>query len=485
VAEIRLPKNWKPRHYQEPLWYYLRDGGKRAVACWHRRSGKDEVCLNTTAAASFERPGNYWHMLPEYSQARKAIWDAVNPHTGQRRIDEAFPHEVRRFVREHEMMIGLLGGSTWQVVGSDNYNSLMGTTPAGMILSEYALSNPAAWGYLSPILEENNGWAAFISTPRGKNHFHGMCTTAQREKGWHYSLLTNDDTRVFTQEQLNGKLRELCDIHPEAYARSLWLQEYYCSFDAAIPGSIWGDCIDRANSEGRIVDFDIDPGFPVYTGWDLGRTDDTAIWFYQFNGNKIDVIDHFASPLMDISNEDEPKKGLVQTLRQKAKAGRYRYARHWLPHDARPRTLAAGGKSILQQFLDAAKKYPDLGDFAIVKRLDRQEGIQAARATFPHTRFHKTNTKTGVESLRHYHRIWDDEKKMFDDNPAHDWSSHDSDAWRSVALSWKYPKQPQGPEESVQDALMRESVNALSFGAMKKRHLSKMRARRQQLFPSS
>ena len=421
TKRLALPFNWRPRPYQEGLWYYLRDGGKRAVACWHRRAGKDEICLHTSAAAAMERPGNYWHMLPEYSQARKAIWDAVNPHTGKRRVDEAFPHEIRRFTREHEMMIGLGNGSTWQVVGSDNYNSLMGTTPAGMILSEYALSNPSAWGYLSPILEENNGWAAFISTPRGRNHFHGMTLTAQREKDWHYSLLTNDDTKVFTQEQLDSKLRELMDIHPAQYALSLWKQEYFCSFDAAIPGSIWGDCVERAKNEGRIVDFDIDVSQPVYTGWDLGRTDDTAIWFYQFCGTQIDVIDHFSSAMMDINNEVEPKNGLVQMLLAKAKQHGFRYQRHWLPHDARPRTLAAGGKSILQQFHDARDKHPELGDFAIVKRLDRQEGIQAGRATFPHVRFHATNCARGLLSLKHYHRQWDDDKKMFTDDPVHDW----------------------------------------------------------------
>lgn len=425
-----------------------------------------------------ERPGNYWHMLPEYSQARKAIWDAVNPHTGKRRVDEAFPQEIRLFTREHEMMIGLQGGSTWQVVGSDNYNSLMGTTPAGMILSEYALSNPSAWGYLSPILEENNGWAAFISTPRGRNHFDGMCNTAKRERDWHYSLKTNDDTGVFTEEQLASKLRELCDIHPEQYARSLWLQEYFCSFDAAIPGSIWGDCIERAKKEGRIVDFDIDPDNPVYTGWDLGRTDDTAIWFYQFNGPKIDVIDHFASPMMDIYNVEEPKNGLVQMLLAKARHDSYRFKRHWLPHDARPRTLAAGGKSILQQFHDARGKHPELGDFAIVKRLDRQEGIQAARATFPHVRFHATRCEKGLLSLKHYHREWDDEKKIFTDQPQHDWSSHDADAWRSVALSWKFPAEKQGPQATPVDKLMKQSVNNMSFGAMRKKHFRKMAAKR-------
>lgn len=462
-----------------PLWNYLRGGGKRAVACFHRRAGKDEVCLHTTAAAAFERVGNYLHFLPEYSQSRKAIWDSVNPHSGKRRIDEAFPKELRSFTREHEMMIGFVNGSTWQVAGCDSYNSLMGISAAGMVFSEYALSNPAAWGYLSPVLEENNGWAVFISTPRGNNHFKGMCTTAQREKGWFYSKLTNDETHVFTQVQLDSKLRELCDIHPEQYARSLWLQEYFVSFDAAIPGSIWGDCLERADREGRIVDFAVDPANPVYTAWDLGRTNASAAWFYQFNGGKIDVIDYFAASFMDIDNAEEPKKGLVQVMLSRRESFGAKYERHWLPHDARPRTLAAGGKSILQQFHDAAEKHKELGSFAIVKRLDKQEGIQAARATFPHVRFHKTNCKMGLEALKHYHNEWDDEKKMFKDQPEHDWASDGSDAFRYLSLSWKQPRAAQSPEAPLTDRLAR-TVSNQTFGSMKESHFAKQRALREQ-----
>ena len=85
--EITLPNQWRPRGYQRRLWNYLEGGGKRAVAVWHRRAGKDEVCLHWAACAALQRVGNYWHMLPEASQARKAIWDAINPHTGRRRIE--------------------------------------------------------------------------------------------------------------------------------------------------------------------------------------------------------------------------------------------------------------------------------------------------------------------------------------------------------------------------------------------------------------
>jgi hypothetical protein len=106
--DIILPNRWEPRDYQRRLWSYLEGGGKRAVAVWHRRAGKDEVCLHWTACAALQRIGNYWHMLPEASQARKAVWDAINPHTGRRRIDEAFPRAIRLGQRDEDMKISLV-----------------------------------------------------------------------------------------------------------------------------------------------------------------------------------------------------------------------------------------------------------------------------------------------------------------------------------------------------------------------------------------
>src|SRR6478752_3703950 len=143
MPEVILPANgWRPRDYQMPAWAAMERGVRRLALEWHRRSGKDDVALHWAARCAMLEPATYWHMLPEASQARKAIWTAVDPHKGKRRIDIAFPKEIRKTTREQEMSIEFISGSLWQVVGSDNYNSLVGAPPRGVVFSEYALADP-------------------------------------------------------------------------------------------------------------------------------------------------------------------------------------------------------------------------------------------------------------------------------------------------------------------------------------------------------
>src|SRR4051812_14449654 len=194
LMDITLPHNgWLPRGHQMALWNYLQAGGRRAMAVWHRRAGKDEICLHHASCAAFKRTGNYWHCLPEFLQGRKAIWTAINAHTGKRRIDEAFPPVIRETINDNEMFIRFINGSTWQIIGSDRYDATVGAGVAGITYSEWALANPSAWAYHRPMLAENNGWAAFITTPRGHNHAKSMYDHAKSSKDWFCELLTAQD----------------------------------------------------------------------------------------------------------------------------------------------------------------------------------------------------------------------------------------------------------------------------------------------------
>ena len=166
---ISLPFNWVPRQYQRNVWRYLEHGGKRANLVWHRRAGKDDLAMHWTSVSAMTRPGVYWHMLPQSEQGRKAIWRAVDAHKGQRRIDLAFPAEIRKQTRDQEMNIEFLNGSIWQLVGSDNFNSLVGSPPVGIVFSEWALADPQAWSFS-------------LADPRGKRRLGYFCYYTARTK---------------------------------------------------------------------------------------------------------------------------------------------------------------------------------------------------------------------------------------------------------------------------------------------------------------
>jgi len=425
VTRIRLPhNNWRPRPYQMGLWRYLENGGRHAEALWHRRAGKDEILLHWGAVASHQRVATYWHMLPMASQARKAIWEAINPHSGKRRIDEAFPHELRETTRENEMLIKLKVGSTWQVVGSDNFNSLVGSPPAGVVCSEWALANPSARAYLRPILAENGGWQAYITTPRGKNHAYNTFAAAEADmragKDVFAERLSVFDTKAMDAETIERERAAYIADYGQDAGDALFRQEYLCDWDAAILGAYYGAEMRIALDQGRITELDYDPDLKVHTAWDLGWTDDTAIWFFQVHRGEVRVIDYYSA-----SGKDIPT--IAEALWNKG----YAYGDHWLPHDARPKTLAANGRSIVEQLFALGIRGK------IVPSLSLQDGVQAARKMFPRVWFDEGRCHEGIECLRQYRREYDSDKRVFRDKPLHDWTSHGADAFRMMGIAWR------------------------------------------------
>jgi hypothetical protein len=439
------------------LWGYLERGGLRAVEIAHRRWGKDEICLHWAAVAAHQRVATYWHMLPLATQARKAIWEAINPHTGKRRIDEAFPREIRETTRENEMMIRFKCGSTWQVVGSDNFNSLVGSPPAGVIFSEFALNNPAAWAYLRPILAENGGWAAFITTPRGKNHAHKLLQTGQRSPGWWAEVQTAEDTGVFTREQLDEERREQIELFGEDAGRAFYEQEYMCSFEAAVLGAYYASEIAAARKEGRITVVAHEPGYPVHTAWDIGWSDDTSIWWYQVIAGELRILEsysahgqppnHFVGQMLGRECDMDIIGGQVKFKFGNAITGlehrtKYNYGLLWLPHDGAAKTFAAQGKSVQEQL----SAHFGWGNVRIVPSLSLQDGIQATRALIKRAWIDEHRCAVGVSAVEGYRREYDQSKQCFKDSPLHDWTSHLSDALRMLAIAWREPYTSEKPK---------------------------------------
>lgn len=233
--------HWSPlalySHQQDALTAY-QSGLTRFFLAWHRRAGKDVFSLDFARGRAFDRVGMYWHLFPFHVQARRAIWKGIDARTGQRFIDRAFPEEIRSSVNDTEMSITFTNGSVWQMLGSDNYDRHIGANPCGIIFSEWALCDPAAWEYLRPILLENKGWAMFITTFRGCNHAYRMYQTVKDNAEWYTDLRTilqtqrNDGTPIIDADDVQKEIAEGMDP-------ALAQQEFYCNPSSAISGAIF------------------------------------------------------------------------------------------------------------------------------------------------------------------------------------------------------------------------------------------------------
>lgn len=418
---VQLPHGWTARPHQREFMDHMFHKGefpwrKRAMPVWHRRAGKDSVSLNTLAVASQMRVGTYWHLLPTLNQGRKVVWNGVDGQ-GRRMIFQGFPRGLISSVNESDMLLKLQNDSVYQVVGSDNYDALVGTNPLGVVFSEWALADPAAWSFIRPILAENGGFAIFITTPRGKNHAHTMWKMAVDSPDWFTSLKTVRDTfredgtpiiseDIIEQERLEGVPDEVIE------------QEYYCSWEGINHGSIYGRQL-LALAETHQIEWDTDLDMLTFTAWDIGRRDATAIWFYQIIRDEIHVVDY-----------TEGTGGDVDFWLEKLHEFPYRLGTPALPHDAKARTFATKYSPHERFVHNHFTPY-------IVPNVSVSQGINAARAILPDVYFNmkNPNVRKGVEHLQEYCYDYDEKTKTFALTPRHDHHSHGADAFRMLALS--------------------------------------------------
>ena len=401
-------------HYRKERW---------AVLVCHRRAGKTcaTICDTIRRAISENKPdARYAYIAPFYAQAKNIAWDYL--------LKFAKPAIVK--ANQSELWVELVNGAKIRLFGADNPDSLRGLYLDGVVLDEYADMKPRLWGEIvRPLLTDRQGWATFIGTPKGHNAFYDIYNEAQKNDNWYVKTLRADQSGLIPQN-------ELLDAQ-SSMSSNQYEQEFLCSFEAAILGAYYGQEMRRITDLGRITDIEYDDKFPCNTAWDLGFNDSTSIWWFQVVHGEIRVFDHHSSNGQAIPY-------YTGLLKQKEEEFGYRYGIHWLPHDARAKTLASGGKSIIEQI---ATKI-DIKQLKIVPNLSLQDGIQASRLALNRTWFHN-RCEEGIECLRQYQREWDDDKKVFRDRPKHDWTSHSSDAWRYLSIVWKDEEIPAHKDDRI------------------------------------
>ncbi len=393
------------------------NGYKRAVLVWNRRSGKDKTLINFVAKKTFERVGAYYYFFPTYRQGKKILWEGRD-REGFKFLDH-FPKEIRDGKpNDTELKIKLINGSLFQIVGTNDIDSIVGTNPVGCVFSEYSLQDPRAWDFVRPILAENGGWAVFNYTPRGENHGWDLLQAAQSDpKNWFSQVLTVDDTQAIPREVLEQERREIIAKHGND---ALFQQEYYCSFNAPIEGSYYAKQIADANAEGRITVVPHTPQVYVDTWWDLGMDDSMTIWFSQTIGNKIHLIDYY-------ENNGEGFAHYAKVLQDR----KYVYGRHNFPHDIAVRELGTGKARI--EVVNSLGLKPN----RTVPKLTLEDGIEAVRNIFSRCYFDQEKCRRGLNALKSYHKEYDEMRKTYRNHPEHDWSSHGADSFRALAVGFR------------------------------------------------
>jgi phage terminase large subunit len=402
AAPVVIPyaprKAFMPFHERTQRW---------ACLIAHRRAGKTVAAVNDIIrSAMFARSSNplYGYCAPYRSQAKSVAWDYF----------KFYAAPVTRDVNESELTVELVNGAKIRLFGADNADAMRGLGFDGIYMDEYGDFKPSVFGnVIRPALSDKQGWAVFGGTPKGKNQFWEIYETATRiPSEWFLLRLPATSSGILPATELAAARAQL--------AEDQYLQEYECSFEAAILGAFFGKEMREAEQQGRICQVPYDPNYPVYTAWDLGYRDDTAIWFYQLGRGELRVIDFHAVSGADIYD-------IAETVTQKP----YRYAKHYLPHDARAKSLQTG-KSIIEQLAT----HLDVAKLAVVPDIGVQSGIQAVRMVLPKVWFDGEKCREGIEALRQYQREYDEDKKAYRQSPRHDWTSHPSDAFRMLAVSY-------------------------------------------------
>jgi phage terminase large subunit len=406
---VTLP--FTPRAWQVPL---LECPKASIVAVVHRRAGKSTAFVwrglrkalthQRAHIAAYKRnlkadPPRVVHILPaNVSWKRTGLWDKVV------RAAESIPGSR---VMKSDMRIELPNGGIYQCGGMDNPDSWRGGYADEVIEDE--ADDVVASGLdmvVEPMLADYSGSRVKIGTPKGNGRLARAYEEAGATPNSARFLLRWQDTNALDPEQVE-KLRR--DLDEEEFA-----QELECSFTAPNSGSYFAKWLDAATREDRIGRVTHDPALKVFTAWDLGMDDATAIWFFQRSpGGEWRFLEYH-------EDHGQGLDAYAKIVLQKP----YVYGKHYLPHDIEVRELTNRGQS-RRQFLQGLGVSP----IQVVPAANPADRISAVRNILPRAFFDAKGCEIGLKKLRAYRRQWNELMGVWRADPVHDDASHAADAF--------------------------------------------------------
>ncbi len=348
TKNIILPQ-LKPRFYQIGCWKALDNGARNILISWPRRHGKDVTTASILSKRAIQRVGSYYYLFPTRKWAERAIWNnivTIGNKSGHL-LDLIFPPEIVSYKNNTDMKLGLINGSVINFSGTDNLD-FVGQGGYGYALSEFSLHKEEVTGFLAPILDEGDSWIIMNGTMRGKNNqLYKMYEANIKNTDWFCEWLTPEETKRYAwvgddmnlNPELIGKTDPLTNnlymnvqdrVDSKMISYGLARQEYLNEAVSDVANSVFGYEMIKLEDNGRLNQADPEH-HPVYTFWDLGVDDPTAIVFAKIDGGNIWIIDYYENTGHDI-------KHYLDIINEK----NYKYAGHYLPHDAKKRQNTTG-----------------------------------------------------------------------------------------------------------------------------------------------
>jgi len=391
------------------------------VLVCHRRFGKTLLVINeliNRGLVNQQHNPQYAYCAPTYKQAKMIAWEYIIDYTSE------IPGVK---VNKSELSVEILregikdGSGGWakkpdkikiMLLGADNPDSLRGIYLDGAVLDEFAQCDPIIWGeIIRPALADRKGWAIFIGTPKGQNHFYHRLEKAKKQpENWFTAIYKASESGVLPEDEMEDMKS---DMEPEEIE-----QELECSFHAAVRGSYYGDQLRDIRENGQVKRVYHNPKYPVDCHWDLGIGDSTAIVFRQKINDTWKYIDYL----------EANGKGVDWYISELEKKP-YVYGRQVWPHDGKNRDFMTG-----QSRLEIVKGLKPDWDWYVLTKQAVDDGIQAVRRRLKISEFDEVNCARLLDCLLNYQREWDSKLMLFRDKPKHDWTSHGADAFRYDAL---------------------------------------------------
>ena len=301
----------------------------------------------------------------------------------------------------------------------------------------------ASWDIIDPTIRKQGSeiWVTF-NTRFKFDHIYQLFIANQPPPGTWVQLVNHNDNPFFDQTTMPEQMEHMKDIDFEKYLH-IWEGQ----LKILAQGAIFGQQVLKAREEGRFCKIPIVSGSPVFTFWDLGRNDHTAIWFMQMVGKEYRMIDYYENRLKDIEHYCRVVKGQASdkemreagiTKADQSRRQEYLFECHYMPHDV---------DTVVLGMQETRKKQFNTGGIKPIKTVPRiavkNEAIEMGRQIFSQVWFDTERCERGNECLANYRYEYNDNKDTHNLTPYHDWASNGADAFMQFAQGFIIPVETQ------------------------------------------